>query len=166
MSEWPKEHDWKSCVRPKGVPGVRIPLSPPSLFYRDLLQFKPMHYVYILQSELDEDIGKTVDLKRRYSEHSRGQVESTKHRRPLKLLCYEAYHTKKRGSRTAGNISKKQGREKKISESESQRVLSHHAERYRSGRNGIDSKSIWGPQAPTGVRIPLSPPYYKIHKTD
>jgi putative endonuclease len=60
------------------------------------LQFKPMHYVYILQSELDEEfyIGKTADLKRRYSEHSRGQVESTKHRRPLKLLCYEAYHTK------------------------------------------------------------------------
>ncbi len=33
------------------------------------------------------------------------------------------------------------------------------AERYRSGRNGIDSKSIWGPKAPTGVRIPLSPPF-------
>ena len=31
-------------------------------------------------------------------------------------------------------------------------------ERYRSGRNGIDSKSIWGPKALTGVRIPLSPP--------
>ena len=36
----------------------------------------------------------------------------------------------------------------------------YDAERYRSGRNGIDSKSIWGPQAPTGVRIPLSPPEY------
>ena len=33
------------------------------------------------------------------------------------------------------------------------------AERYRSGRNGIDSKSIWGPKALTGVRIPLSPPF-------
>jgi hypothetical protein len=31
-------------------------------------------------------------------------------------------------------------------------------ERYRSGRNGIDSKSIWGLTALTGVRIPLSPP--------
>ncbi len=29
MSERLKEHDWKSCVRPKGVPRVRIPLSPP-----------------------------------------------------------------------------------------------------------------------------------------
>ena len=33
-----------------------------------------------------------------------------------------------------------------------------YPERYRSGRNGIDSKSIWGPKALTGVRIPLSPP--------
>src|SRR5512147_1836943 len=29
---WLKEHDWKSCVRPKGVPRVRIPLSPPSFY--------------------------------------------------------------------------------------------------------------------------------------
>ena len=29
MSERLKEHDWKSCVRPKGVSRVRIPLSPP-----------------------------------------------------------------------------------------------------------------------------------------
>jgi hypothetical protein len=29
MPERPNGHDWKSCVRPKGVPGVRIPLSPP-----------------------------------------------------------------------------------------------------------------------------------------
>jgi hypothetical protein len=26
---WLKEHDWKSCVLPKAVPRVRIPLSPP-----------------------------------------------------------------------------------------------------------------------------------------
>ncbi len=31
-------------------------------------------------------------------------------------------------------------------------------ERYRSGRNGIDSKSIWGSKALTWVRIPPSPP--------
>ena len=28
MSEWSKEHDWKSCVRLR-VPRVRIPPSPP-----------------------------------------------------------------------------------------------------------------------------------------
>ena len=38
-------------------------------------------------------------------------------------------------------------------------------ERYRSGRNGIDSKSIWGSQAPTGVRIPLSPPRHNPVKS-
>jgi hypothetical protein len=32
------------------------------------------------------------------------------------------------------------------------------AERYRSGRNGVDSKSTWGPKALTWVRIPPSPP--------
>ncbi len=26
---WPKEHDWKSCILPKVVSRVRIPLSPP-----------------------------------------------------------------------------------------------------------------------------------------
>ncbi len=31
-------------------------------------------------------------------------------------------------------------------------------ERYRSGRNGVDSKSTWGPKALTWVRIPPSPP--------
>ena len=60
-----------------------------------------MHYVYILQSELDKEfyVGKTEDLKRRYSEHSRGHVESTQHRRPLKLLCYEAYNTQEEATR-------------------------------------------------------------------
>jgi hypothetical protein len=29
MTEWPKVHDWKSCV-PARVPRVRIPLSPPA----------------------------------------------------------------------------------------------------------------------------------------
>jgi putative endonuclease len=60
-----------------------------------------MYYVYILQSELDKElyIGKTADLNRRYAEHLRGQVESTRHRRPLKLLCYEAYNEKEEAAR-------------------------------------------------------------------
>lgn len=28
MTERSKVHDWKSCAAPKGLPGVRIPLSP------------------------------------------------------------------------------------------------------------------------------------------
>jgi len=55
-----------------------------------------MYYVYILLSRKDERlyIGYTSDLKRRFCEHSRGNVESTKNRRPLRLLGYEAYHSK------------------------------------------------------------------------
>ena len=60
-----------------------------------------MYYVYVLQSELDKKfyIGQTSDLKRRYAEHQRGNVESTKNRLPMKLLCYEAYNTKQEASR-------------------------------------------------------------------
>ena len=35
-----------------------------------------------------------MDLKVRKTEHDAGKVESTRHRRPLALLCYEAYPTK------------------------------------------------------------------------
>jgi len=56
-----------------------------------------MFYVYILLSKKDGKfyIGRTADLKRRMKEHSRGNVKSTKHRQPMKLICYEAYCTKK-----------------------------------------------------------------------
>ena len=33
MPERPKGHDWKSCVPSKGVPWVRIPLSPPRVSF-------------------------------------------------------------------------------------------------------------------------------------
>lgn len=52
-----------------------------------------MYYVYILESEVDGEhyAGYTDDLKRRYSDHNDGKVESTKHRRPFKLIYYEVY---------------------------------------------------------------------------
>ncbi len=34
--------------------------------------------------------GFTTDLKRRFEEHCKGYVESTKDRKPLKLIYYEA----------------------------------------------------------------------------
>ena len=40
-------------------------------------------------------VGSTADLKIRKSEHDKGKVKSTCFRRPLVLLCYEAYPTKK-----------------------------------------------------------------------
>ena len=71
-----------------------------------------MHYVYILQSERDKKfyIGMTADLKRRYSEHQAGRVESTKHRLPMKLLCYEAYQTKEEAARREEFLKSSDGR--------------------------------------------------------
>jgi len=51
-----------------------------------------MYYTYVLQSEKDGNFysGFTKNLKLRFDQHSKGQVESTKDRRPLKLVYYEA----------------------------------------------------------------------------
>ena len=51
-----------------------------------------MYYTYVLLSEKDHKryIGYTSDLKRRIKEHNKGLVPSTKYRRPLKLIYYEA----------------------------------------------------------------------------
>jgi len=56
-----------------------------------------MHYVYILISEVDGKFytGSTGDLKRRLKEHESGNVNSTKHRRPIRLIYYEACLNKK-----------------------------------------------------------------------
>ncbi|KGE86830.1 MAG: GIY-YIG nuclease family protein [Phaeodactylibacter xiamenensis] len=50
------------------------------------------YFVYILQSEVDGKnyAGYTKDLKSRLQAHQKGEVMSTKHRRPLKLIYYEA----------------------------------------------------------------------------
>jgi len=52
-----------------------------------------MYYVYLLKSKKDDKlyIGYSNDLRKRLQEHNRGNVGSTKHRRPLKLVYYEAY---------------------------------------------------------------------------
>ncbi|OGY45243.1 MAG: hypothetical protein A3J62_03880 [Candidatus Buchananbacteria bacterium RIFCSPHIGHO2_02_FULL_38_8] len=52
-----------------------------------------MFYTYILKSLIDRKlyIGSTNDLKKRVKEHNTGLVESTKNRKPFKLIYYEAY---------------------------------------------------------------------------
>lgn len=52
-----------------------------------------MFYVYLLRSQRDGDfyIGYTDNLRRRFSEHNRGRVTSTKGRVPFALAYYEAY---------------------------------------------------------------------------
>ena len=51
-----------------------------------------MYYTYVLKSEQDDNfyVGFTKDLKLRFEKHCKGRVQSTKERRPLKLLYYEA----------------------------------------------------------------------------
>jgi len=51
------------------------------------------HYVYILLSLKDYQFytGTTKNLDRRVKEHVNGRNISTKYRRPLKLIYYEAY---------------------------------------------------------------------------
>ena len=60
-----------------------------------------MYYVYILHSEKDGKlyVGSTPDLKTRIEKHKRGYVLATKHRRPLKLVYYEAYLTQRDAKR-------------------------------------------------------------------
>ena len=51
-----------------------------------------MFYTYVLQSEKDDKfyVGFTKDLKQRFEQHQKGQVDSTKVRMPLTLIYYEA----------------------------------------------------------------------------
>lgn len=50
------------------------------------------YYTYVLLSIKDKEryAGYTNDLKNRIVQHNNGLVESTKNRRPLKLIYYEA----------------------------------------------------------------------------
>ena len=49
-------------------------------------------YTYVLQSKVDGKnyTGYTTDLNLRFQQHNKGFVESTKNRRPLKIIYFEA----------------------------------------------------------------------------
>jgi len=51
-----------------------------------------MHYVYVLQSEVDRRFytGCTGDLRKRIQQHNDGKVPATQQRTRLKLIYYEA----------------------------------------------------------------------------
>lgn len=51
-----------------------------------------MFYTYVIQSKKDGGlyIGSTKNLRKRFEQHQKGQVFSTKSRRPLELIYYEA----------------------------------------------------------------------------
>lgn len=52
-----------------------------------------MFYTYLIQSEKDGGfyIGCTSDVERRKNEHLNGLVDSTKDRRPVRMIYFEAY---------------------------------------------------------------------------
>ena len=54
------------------------------------------HYTYVLKSIKDNNlyIGYSVNLWNRMEEHAKGYVKSTKYRRPLVLVYYEACFNK------------------------------------------------------------------------
>jgi putative endonuclease len=51
-----------------------------------------MYYTYVLLSKKDGNFytGFTKDLKSRFEQHKSGEVASTRNRRPLELIYYEA----------------------------------------------------------------------------
>ncbi|KKP66910.1 MAG: GIY-YIG catalytic domain protein [Candidatus Roizmanbacteria bacterium GW2011_GWC2_35_12] len=57
-----------------------------------------MYYTYVLKSKKDDGlyIGSTSDLVERVKQHNNGNVQSTKNRRPLFLLYYEACISKQK----------------------------------------------------------------------
>ena len=56
-----------------------------------------MHYIYLLKSLKDDKLytGYTNNLERRIQEHNKGQVASTKSRRPLDLIYSEGYKSER-----------------------------------------------------------------------
>lgn len=56
-----------------------------------------MYYTYVLFSIKDGKfyVGYCFDLKKRFEEHCKDRVISTKSRRPLKLVYYESCMSKK-----------------------------------------------------------------------
>jgi len=72
-----------------------------------------MFYVYILQSTKDGNfyIGFSSNLLQRISEHSKGSVSSTKNRRPMILIYYEAYRAEKDARIREKFLKTGQGRE-------------------------------------------------------
>lgn len=56
-----------------------------------------MYYIYVLSSKKCRELykGYANNLKRRIREHRKGLVEATKNKKPLDLVYYEAYQSRK-----------------------------------------------------------------------
>lgn len=71
-----------------------------------------MFYVYVLISKKDNKryIGFTDNLERRFSEHCRGIVKSTRNRRPLEIIYFEEFENKKEAMHREEFFKSGQGR--------------------------------------------------------
>jgi putative endonuclease len=65
-----------------------------------------MFYLYILKSLTDNQfyIGSTKDLRKRLIQHNAGKFFSTKIRKPLNLIYYEAYKSESDARRREKNL--------------------------------------------------------------
>jgi len=81
------------------------------IFYR-FAPIESMHYVYVLPSQKDKKfyIGFTGDLQRRLKEHNTGKNISTKSKRSLKLIYYEAHSSKKDAMRRKRSFKTTKGK--------------------------------------------------------
>ncbi|OGG54814.1 excinuclease ABC subunit C [Candidatus Kaiserbacteria bacterium RIFCSPHIGHO2_01_FULL_55_79] len=71
-----------------------------------------MHYTYVLRSHRDGQLytGSTNNLKLRLEQHAKGRVESTKNRRPLTLIYYEACLVEKDARRREKSLKTYRGK--------------------------------------------------------
>ena len=71
-----------------------------------------MYYTYVLKNKSDGRlyVGWTDDLKNRFSQHQNGLVKSTKNRRPLQLVYYEACLVKEDAIRREKSLKTGYGR--------------------------------------------------------
>ena len=84
-----------------------------------------MFYTYVLQSTEDNGfyVGFTKDLKLSFEKHSKGLVDSTKNRRRLNLIYYEACNNQVDGTK----------REKYLKTYDGKRFLHYRLKSYLTG---------------------------------
>jgi len=90
-----------------------------------------MYYIYALLSQKDKNlyVGYTINLKQRLNSHMRGAILSTKNRRPLEIVYYEASLNQKDALR----------RERYLKSSWGKRYLKNRIKNCLSEMNQVDS---------------------------
>ena len=84
----------REMVRPVASRAARALRAPKQLATAlPAVRYLDVHYVYVLRSLKDGNLytGYTSDLRKRVASHVAGQARTTRDRRPLHLIYYEAY---------------------------------------------------------------------------